>query len=78
MNNMPEKSATAPKEQGQAEEKPIVEIFKKCSGRYVVKINGMEIERLRTFSVTVSNQRGGGISEAPFYQIEQYFKRSSF
>lgn len=53
-------------------EKPIIEIFREKSSKYRVRIDGKEVEHLRSFSVSVSNARSG-VQEAPFYQIEQYF-----
>lgn len=54
-------------------EKPIVEIFREESLKYRVRIDGKEVEHLRSFSVSVSNARSSGVQEAPFYQVEQYF-----
>lgn len=54
-------------------EKPIIEIFREESLKYRVRINGEEVERLRSFSVSISNARSSGVQEAPFYQIEQFF-----
>lgn len=57
---------------GSTKEQPVIEIYKDGE-RFTVKVNGKEIERLRSFEVKVSNERKTGIREAAFYQLEQYF-----
>ena len=37
-----------------------------------VEINGETINRLRSFEVKVSNERKHGLTEWPFYHVEQY------
>lgn len=56
------------------DEKPVIEIYANSGGlpKYSVRVNGKEIENLRSFSIRVSNEWNGGIKEALFYQAEQY------
>ncbi len=52
----------------------MIEIFKDERGKFHVRIDGQEIERMKSFSVTVSNARHTGVTEAPYYTVEHYMR----
>lgn len=58
--------------------KPIIEVYEevKPNHRFIVKMNGKEIERMRSFSMQISNEKKNGFSERPFYTAEQYLPYS--
>lgn len=45
--------------------------------RFHVWVDGQEIDRLKSFSVSVSNEMKSGACEAPSYCVEQYIGRAS-
>lgn len=54
---------------------PIIVVFEmppECGVRYRVVVDGKEIERLRSFEMSVKNFNEPGIQETPFYRAEQY------
>ena len=53
---------------------PMIAIYRE-GATFRVEINGKAIDRMRSFEVKVSNERKIGISEAPFYHVEQYLPR---
>lgn len=56
----------------------MIEIYRGEDGRFRVEVDGKEIERLKSFSVSVSNaRRPSGEYEAPSYCVEQYMSRES-
>lgn len=53
----------------------MIEIYRDERGKFRVWIDGKEIERLKSFSVSVSNARFDGYREGPSYTVEQYMPR---
>lgn len=59
--------------------KPIIEIYQESNAgrQFRVKVNGKEIERLRSFTLAISNEKKNGLVERPFYTAEQYIPHGS-
>ncbi len=54
----------------------MIEIYRGEDRLFHVRVDGQEIERLKSFSVSVSNaRRPSGEYEAPSYCVEQYMAR---
>ena len=57
---------------------PVIAIFRISKERFEVQVDGKTIPSLRSFSVTIVNKNVfTEVSEAPFYQIEQYMTKDN-
>lgn len=53
----------------------VIEICRRINEvpEFSVKVNGKEIENMRSFEIRVSNEIRSGVHESPYYNVEQYF-----
>lgn len=54
--------------------KPVIEVYR-ARGGFAVKIGGVEIPRIKTFSFSFDNSEMGGVREVPSYTVTQYLPK---